>query len=143
VAGSPLVDESTSFGKRVAAHLRDDPVVWLTTVSASGTPMPSVVWFYWDGDREVVMFSRETARTRNLAGNPRVSLSFAGDGNGGDVVVLTGDARIDPSAPPVHEVPGYVAKYGERISRMELTPTQFASRYHVPVRITLTRLRGH
>lgn len=139
----PLFDPSTNFGSRVAAHLRDDPVVWFTTVSPSGRPVPSVVWFAWDGDREVVMFSRETTRVTNIAGNPRVTLNFAGDGNGGDVVVLTGEARIDPDAPPVHETPAYVAKYGERISGMDLTPQQFGRRYHVPVRIRLTGLRGH
>ncbi len=28
-----IVDESTAFGSRVAQHLRDEIVVWMTTVS--------------------------------------------------------------------------------------------------------------
>ena len=144
MTGGPLVDETTSFGARVARHLRDDVVVWLTTVSPSGTPTPSVVWFHWDGDREVLMFSRRTSRVANIARNPRVSLNFPSDGVGGDVVVLTGEARIDPAAPRADEVPGYLAKYGARIGGgLDLTPGAFAARYHVAVRIELTRVRGH
>jgi PPOX class probable F420-dependent enzyme len=139
---APLIDPSTPFGARVAGHLRDDVVVWLTTVSPAGTPQPSPVWFLWDGDREVVVHSRESQRVTNVAGNPRVALNFRGDRLGGDIVVLTGDARIDPSAPPAHEVPGYLAKYAEHIANLGTTPEQFAADYHVPVRITLTRLRG-
>ena len=139
---APLVDVSTPFGTRVAAHLRDDVVVWLTTVSPAGTPQPSPVWFVWDGDRDVVVHSRESQRVRNIAANPRVSLNFRGDRLGGDIVVLTGDARIDPSSPPAHEAPEYVAKYAEHIAGLSMTPETFAADYHVVVRIRLTRLRG-
>jgi PPOX class probable F420-dependent enzyme len=137
-----LIDESTPFGSRVAAHLRDDVVVWLTTVSPSGTPQPSPVWFLWDGDREVVVHSRESQRVKNIAGNPRVSLNFRGDRLGGDIVVLTGDARVDPASPAAHEVPAYVTKYDEHIADLGMTPAAFAAEYHVAVRIELTRLRG-
>jgi PPOX class probable F420-dependent enzyme len=142
VTGSPLVDESTPYGARVAAHLRDDVVVWFTTVSPAGTPMPSVVWFLWDGDREVLVFSKESTRTKNIAGNPRVTLNFRGDRLGGDIVVLTGEARIDPSAPPAHETPAYAAKYAEHIAGLKRTAEEFATEYHVAIRITLTHLRG-
>jgi PPOX class probable F420-dependent enzyme len=142
VTDAPLVDESTAYGARVAAHLRDDVVVWFTTVSPAGAPMPSVVWFLWDGDREVLMFSKESTRTRNLAGNASVALNFRGDRIGDDVVVLAGAARVDPSAPPAHETPAYLAKYAEHIANLPMTPEQFAAEYHVAVKITLTGLRG-
>jgi PPOX class probable F420-dependent enzyme len=144
VTAGPLVDESPSFGARVARHLRDDVVVWLTTVSPSGTPTPSVVWFLWDGDRGVLVYSRQTSRIANIARNPKVSLNFAGDGVGGDVAVVTGEARVDRSAPRADEVPAYLEKYGARIGGgLDLSPGAFASRYHTAIRITLTRLRGH
>jgi hypothetical protein len=44
-----VVDESTEFGARVARHLRDEIVVWLTTVTPRGAPLPMPVWFVWDG----------------------------------------------------------------------------------------------
>jgi hypothetical protein len=42
--------------KRKDAHaaqrLRDELIVWLTTVSRHGQPRSSPVWFWWDGDAE-------------------------------------------------------------------------------------------
>jgi hypothetical protein len=35
-----VIDEGTEFGARVARHLREDPVVWLTTVTPAGAPLP-------------------------------------------------------------------------------------------------------
>ncbi len=135
------IDESTEFGARVAAHLGDDVVVWMTTVTPSGSPLPSVVWFHWDGGDDVVMFSQPGARQRNIEADPRVSLNFAGDGRGGDIVVLSGRASFE--APPAERLEAYREKYADDMTRIGLTPEQFAQRYSVQIRIELTRLRGH
>ena len=96
-----MIDEGTEFGARAARHLRDDRIVWLTTVTPAGAPLPSPVWFLWDGSETVLLFSLAgTARTRNIEANPHVSLNFAGDGSGGDIVVLSGRATIELGAPP-------------------------------------------
>jgi len=138
-----VIDESTEFGARVARHLREEIVVWLTTVSATGAPLPMPVWFHWDGADSVAMYSRETARVRNIDGNPRVSLNFTGDGRGGDIVVLSGIAELGGGLPPADRFPGYLATYDSHIARLGLTPESFAERYRVPVRIRVTRVRGH
>ena len=138
-----IVDESTDFGARAAAHLRDDIVVWLTTISGKSGPLPMPVWFVWDGAETVLMFSQDGARVRNLEADPRVSLNFAGDGRGRDIVVLSGRATVEPDAPPADRVDAYVEKYSEHIARIGLTPEQFGVKYSNPVRIELTKLRGH
>jgi PPOX class probable F420-dependent enzyme len=138
-----IVDESTDFGARAAARLREEIVVWLTTISSKSGPLPMPVWFLWDGAETVLMFSQDGARVRNVQADPRVSLSFDGDGRGGDIVVLTGRATVEPDAPPADRVVAYVEKYGEHIARIGLTPEQFGARYSNPIRIELTRLRGH
>jgi PPOX class probable F420-dependent enzyme len=138
-----VIDQSTEFGARVARHLRDEIVVWLTTVTPVGSPLPRPVWFFWDGAESVAMYSMPGARVRNVEANPRVALNFAGDGRGGDIVVLSGRAAIDRDAPPADRAGDYLAKYGKQISRIGMTPAAFARRYSVPVRIQLTRLRGH
>jgi PPOX class probable F420-dependent enzyme len=141
---SLTIDESTEFGARAARHLREDRLVWLTTVNPSGTPVPSPVWFWWDEPDSVLMFSQAgTPRTRNIAVNPRVSLNFGGDGQGGDIVVLSGRAAVDDATGPASGVAPYLEKYAWGLERLELTPEQFSERYRVPVRIALTRLRGH
>ena len=138
------IDESTPFGARAAAHLREDKVAWLTTVSASGAPLPSPVWFLWEEPDHVLMFSRDgVPRLRNLDANPRVALNFAGDGRGGDIVVLSGRASIERDAPAAHEVPAYCAKYAWGFERLGKSAEEFSAAYPVPVRIALSRLRGH
>ena len=138
-----MIDESTEFGARVARHLRDEIVVWLTTVTPRGTPLPMPVWFVWDGAGSVTMYSQPSARVRNIEANPRVSLNFSGDGRGGDIVVLSGVATIGQGAPPADQNSDYLAKYHEHIARIGMTAETFVERYSVPVRIELERLRGH
>jgi PPOX class probable F420-dependent enzyme len=138
------IDESSEFGARAARHLREDRVAWLTTVNPSGAPLPSPVWFVWEEPDIVLMFSRDAVpRLRNLGVNPRVALNFPGNGQGGDIVVLSGEATVERDAPPAHAVPAYVDKYGWGFERLGVSPEEFAQRYPVPVRIRLTRLRGH
>lgn len=138
-----VIDESSEFGARVARHLREDAVVWLTTVSRSGAPLPSPVWFLWDGEESVLMYSMVSARVRNLAANANVSLNFDGDRRGGDIVVLTGTAVEEPEAPPVDANSGYLLKYAASIERIGHTPKSFAEKYCVPLRVRITRTRGH
>ena len=143
-AGVLRIDEGGEFGARAARHLREDPVVWLTTVGAGGAPSPNPVWFLWDGTATVRVFSLpDAARVRHVQANPMVTLNFAGDGGGGDVVVLSGTAELRPDDAPADAVPEYLTKYAEHISRIGLTPRTFAERYSLPISITLTRLRGH
>jgi PPOX class probable F420-dependent enzyme len=137
------IDESTDFGGRAARRLREETVVWLTTVTPAGAPVPSPVWFWWMEPDAVLMFSRaRTPRTRNIEANPRVALHFDGNGKGGDIVVLSGRAEIDRS-PETGAVAAYVEKYEANFARIGVTTEQFFERYPIGVRIALTRLRGH
>jgi PPOX class probable F420-dependent enzyme len=138
-----VIDERTEFGTRVARHLREEIVVWLTTVSPAGSPLPRPVWFLWDGAESVAVYSQPSARVRNVEANPRVTLNFAGDGRGGDIVVLSGRAAVDADAPPADRAGEYRAKYDEHIARIGMAPETFAQRYSVPLRIRLTRVSGH
>jgi hypothetical protein len=61
---------------------------------------------------------------------------------GGDIVTTEGVARIVPDHAPAHEVPGFVAKYAERIERNGWTPASFAADYSVPILIKPTRSRA-
>ena len=78
-----------------------------------------------------------------MAAHPKVTLHFDGDGRGGDIIVITGEARVDRSAPAADQYAEYVAKYQGGIERLHKTPEEFARAYSVPVRITPTKVRGH
>ena len=138
-----MIDLTSKFGIHVAQRLDKEIVIWLTTVGADGTPQPSPVWFLW-ADQAFLIYSRpNTPKLRNIERSPRVALNFDSDGQGGDIVVFTGEARIDPQAPPAHEIPAYLKKYREHIAGINMTPDHFARGYSVALRIVPTKLRGH
>jgi len=137
-----MIDESTEFGARVARHLREETVVWLTTVTPSGAPLPRPVGFLWDGGKNVSVYSQPGARIRNIGRNPKVTLNFRGDANGGDIVVLSGTAEVDDSGPSAAEDAAWVAKYATAWERFEMTAESFAQRFNVPVRIRISAVHG-
>jgi PPOX class probable F420-dependent enzyme len=135
------IDTSTEFGERVVWRLGEEEVAWLTTVSPSGAPVPSPVWFWWDGQSILVYSEPDRPKLRNIAQNPRVALHLNSVG-GGNVIILNGTAAI-VDGPPATDVPDYLAKYARFIERNGWTPQSFSDDYSVAVRITPTRLRGH
>jgi PPOX class probable F420-dependent enzyme len=138
-----LVDTSSEFGRRADRRLHEEKLGWLTTVDSAGTPQPIPVWFLWDGADSILVYSRpDTPKLRAIDRNPRVSLNLDGNGTGGDIVVALGTAAVSDD-PPAHELPEYVEKYGPLISRNGWTPESFAADYSVPIRVRVSRVRGH
>lgn len=138
------IDTSTEFGQRVQRRLQEESIVWLTTVRKDGQPIPVPVWFLWDGDAEVLIYSRpNTPKLRNIADQPKVSLNFDSDGTGGNIIQFDGEARADIDAPMANAVDPFIEKYRGGLSRIGTTPDDFASAYSVAIRVRLTNLRGH
>ncbi len=136
------LDTTTEFGQRVERRLRDETIGWLTTVGADGTPQPKPVWFHWDGQSFMIFSEPNQAKLRHIAANPRVSLNFHTDQQGGNVVVFTGEARVAGSAPPAARLTEYVAKYQEGIKRIGMTPEQMATTYSTVILMTPDKVRG-
>jgi PPOX class probable F420-dependent enzyme len=137
-----VLDETTAFGRRAARRLREDIIGWLTTVTPDGAPRPIPIWFLWNGDRSILLYSRpEKRKLANLAANPRVSLNLDSDGVDADIVICWGEAHVS-NDPPANEVPAYVEKYAERIAALGWTPDGFAADFSVPLRIDLSRIHG-
>jgi len=136
------IDTATPFGERAQRRLREERVAWLTTTSEELTPQPVPVWFLWDGADSFLIYSKPgNAKLRNIAARPRVSLHLDGNGQGGDVVVVLGNAALTDD-PPADALPEYLEKYAEFIARNGWTPASFAADYSVPLRLKATRLRG-
>jgi PPOX class probable F420-dependent enzyme len=140
-----LPDPSTAFGERVARRLRDERLIWFTTVDAKGMPQPTPVWFLWDETNSTILiYSRADAkRLAHLQQNPRIALNFDGNGAGGDIIVITGEAQVSTDDPPADRLPIYAEKYRDFIARRYETAENFASVYPVALRIRPIRVRGH
>jgi PPOX class probable F420-dependent enzyme len=137
-----VADTSPKIEGPVEQRLRDDLVVWLTTVSEDGTPQPTPVWFLWDAGSVLIYSKPNTPKLRNIARRAGVSLNLNSSADGGDVVVLTGTAEVDPQAPPADQVAAYLAKYGAEIVNIGMTSDSFAREYSVALRVTVRRVRA-
>ena len=137
-----VIDPATEKGAKVARWLHDDVVAWLVTVTPDGTPVPTPVWFWWDGETVLVYSQPDKPKLRHIATNPRVAIALSVDEVGDLRAVITGEARVDESAPAAFELPEYIDKYRAEIARLGSTPEEFSAGYSVPIRITPTKLRA-
>ncbi|WBQ02009.1 TIGR03667 family PPOX class F420-dependent oxidoreductase [Kribbella sp. CA-293567] len=136
------IDTSTDFGARIERQLRDEQVVWLTTVGRSGTPQPNPVWFGWNGDELLVFSQAGKAKVHNVANQPRVSLNFNATFTGGDIGVITGDATLDGPPATAEELAAYDAKYAEGLASLDMSAETFHRDYPTLIRIKPDNLRG-
>ncbi len=137
-----MIDLTSEFGQHVAPRLAQEQVIWLTTVSADGTPQPNPVWFYWDGESFLIYTPPAASKLKNLAHNPRVSLNFEGaTALGGDFAVFTGVATIERNGSDPD--PEYVKKYLQiATEEWGRTIDDLHQEYSVAIRIRPEKLRG-
>jgi PPOX class probable F420-dependent enzyme len=138
-----MIDFNSDFGARALQRLSTGQIIWLTTVDSHGVPQPRPVWFLWDGE-SILIYSRPQAhKIRHLETNPSVSLNFDSDGQGGDIVVLLGEAHIANSPIPENQIARYVEKYNQGMEDLDLTPADFSNTYSLAIKIIPSSLRGH
>src|SRR3984957_14853490 len=100
---------------QIKRHLTEDRVLWLTTVSHAGGPIPRPIWFFWDSSH-ILIYSLNTAvRLANINANERVSVHFNSSVEGEDAIEVAGTAEIVGSAPLPSANELYIAKYGRDI----------------------------
>jgi PPOX class probable F420-dependent enzyme len=137
-----VFDSGSDSDAHALARLGTDRIGWLTTVTPEGQPQTFPIWFLWD-DGEILVYSdRRARRNVNIRANPRVSLHLNDNGQGGDIVIVEGEARIDAATPPPGDNAAYNAKYGDWIRDFFTTAEEFTSVYNVPFRIRPTRGRA-
>lgn len=136
--GSIAVMEIPEEARR---RIADDRVVWLTTVTGRGAPSPNPVWFVPDGDDLVVFSAPDSHKVHNIAERPLVTVHFNSDRDGGDVVVITGEAELTHGQPP-SEFRGYLDKYRADIEGpLQMTVEAIDQTYDTKVRVRPLRVR--
>jgi PPOX class probable F420-dependent enzyme len=131
-----MLDTTTDAGARANRRLREEIMIWLTTVRSDGQPQSVPVWFLWDGETFLIYSQPGRQKLRNIGGNPRVGLHLNSDDRGGDVVRVEGAAQMLEYFPPATEVGEYLEKYRESIARIGFDPDGFARTYSVALRVT-------
>ena len=134
-----MLDTTTEAGGRAEGRLRDEGIIWLTTVRADGQPQSVPDWFLWNGESFLIYSQPGRQKLRNIDGNLRVALNLNSNAYGGDVVRAEGRAEVIEDAPRADEVPEYVDKYRDAIARIGFDPEGFAQAYSVPLRVTPAR----
>ena len=136
-------DQAPRYRPATEAALRDDPVVWLSSVQRDGRPHLVPVWFHWDGDR-IVAFSKPHARkVDNLRDQPSVMLAVGTPGPEFEVELIEATAELPDE--PAHDLmpEGFGAKYRELLHRAGLTVQRFAEVYSQPIVLRPTRFLGY
>ena len=136
------LDTKSEFGARVAKRLLEEEVIWLTTVRPDGIPQPNPVWFLWENDTITIYSQPGAHKVSHIQSHPQVALNLNTTPDGSDVVVLTGEAHIEPTPTPVSNNSAYVKKYARGIADINLTPERMAQEYSTVIRITLKHVRG-
>lgn len=123
-------------------RLVNEQIIWLTTVSAVGQPLPTPVWFLWTDSHALIYSQPDALKIRNLLQNPRVALNFNGAEHGSSVMVLTGEAVIDHNGASPLEHDSYLDKYARGIAQIGYTPERFVAQFSVTIRMRPRRLRA-
>lgn len=138
-----MIDLTSDFGRMVERHLRDQYVIWLTTVDSNLTPQPRPVWFIWEDNAFLIFSQAKAHKVAHIRRNPNVALHFNTDETGDKhVIVFIGEAFIDIESPPAHDVPAYFEKYKAGIAGLPMTPEEFSGEYSSAIKIRPAELRG-
>lgn len=125
--------------QEVSNRLESDKYAWLTTVAKSGQPVPKLVWFFFDGKELTVYSMPSAAKVAHIKARPRVSLNLDSDGNGGGIIVIGGEARIDAvDIDPLGDE-HYRAKYGEYAVSLGFSE-EFLAAYNTRLKISIDKV---
>jgi PPOX class probable F420-dependent enzyme len=124
---------------RIDRMLRQEPVVWVSTVRPDGSPHLVPIWFSWDGERVFIASKPNAVKVRNLRANPKVFLALGEPDEDFDVGMLEGVATISDRTTAELLPPGHLAKYRRQMAEIGLDADEYIRTYSQPVLITPTR----
>jgi PPOX class probable F420-dependent enzyme len=133
--GDPTKPSTTHVEQR----LREEPIIWFTTVRADGRPHTVPVWFLWDGETFLIFSQPGNLKIRNVQRNPHITLALDGTKQGGDVVTVEGEAELLGEPSRNMSVPGYGEKYASMIQAMGADLERLVEDYSQPIRIKPTK----
>ena len=134
---SPL-DLSQPRHAHADERLRNDLMIWLSTVRPDGRPHLVPVWFLWDGAR-ILIFSKVDQKIKNLGSNKRVMLALDDTKGGDDVVMVEGEAALLERGSVTPALAAYAEKYEAKLAQFGWTGESMGREYTEPISITPTK----
>lgn len=136
-----MLDLYRQLSEKESVRLINEQIIWLTTVRSDGLPMPTPVWYLWDGETFLIYSQPNQQKLRNIEVHPKVALNLNSDEWGENVFIVTGTAEVDRNAPPALLIEAYIQKYRQGISAIQMTPESFSRAFSVAIRVRPERLR--
>ena len=130
---------SPAASSRIDRLLRQEPVVWLSSVRPDGRPHVVPIWFSWDGGQVLIASKPNAQKIRNLRANPTVMLALGEAEDDFDVGLLEGRAELlqEPAAAVLPA--SHMAKYRRQMAAISLSKDEFLATYSQVIRIVPTR----
>jgi PPOX class probable F420-dependent enzyme len=123
----------------VSRRLESDRYGWLTTVAASGQPVPRLVWFVFDGNQLTLYSMPNAGKVAHIKARPRVGFNLDSDGKGSGVIVVGGEASIDAvDSDPIADG-RYQAKYHDYALSMGMTE-EFLAAFTTRIKISIDKV---
>ncbi len=124
-------------------RLQNEQIIWLTTLREDGMPLPTPVWFHWDGETVLISTQHQALKSRNIRRHPKVALNFNTDAGGGSVAVIQGEAVVvDQAEVSEARLAAYLDKYREGMKYMNMTEDGFKQFSTAKVIVTLMKTRA-
>jgi PPOX class probable F420-dependent enzyme len=136
-----MLDTTTEAGSRADGRLREETMIWITTVRSGGQPQSVPVWFLWNGETFLIYSQPGRQKLKNIGRNARIGPHLNANDRGGDVVRAEGTAEVVQDVPPANEVGEYLEKNSESIARIGFDPDGFVRAYSVALRAKPDRWR--
>ena len=131
-----MADQTKPNNAHVDQRLREEPMIWFTSVRADGRPHTVPVWFVWDGETFLIFSQPGNVKLRNVQRNPHITLALDGTKQGTDVVIVEGEAEI-LSEPRNMLV--YGEKYASLIKAVGADPERMVADFSQQIRIKPTK----
>lgn len=126
----------------IEARLREDLIIWLTTVSPSGKPHTVPVWFEWDGESVLIFSQPETRKIRDLKQNTSVALALETRDEGEEVIFFEGAAELLAQSTSELMTTAYIEKYAHLFPRIESSPEKMSVEYTQAIRVSLDKVKA-
>lgn len=134
-----FLDLSREKDAHIDRRLRENTILWLTSVRPDGRPHAVAVWFLWDGTSFLIFSRPHNQKIVNIQHDARVLLIVDDSRQGADPIAIEGQATLLAPGEIDLTTPGFVEKYSQRITNIGYTPTSMAGAYSQTIRVTPTR----